>query len=94
MSSEEPVEILKSQSHNLNTNKIFYVGKQQPVYVPCRVPSYTKDVRTLRVKVLLTQQLNLSMLHKLCWCCLQQWDIVVSLWRGTNSFDNSLGCMG
>lgn len=79
MSSEEPVEILKSQSHNLNTNKIFYVGKQQPVYGACRVPSYTKDARTLRVKVLLTQQFNMSMLHNICECCLQQWDIDVSL---------------
>lgn len=69
MSSEGLVEILKSQSHNLITNKIFYVGKQQPVYVACHVPSYTKDARTLRVKVLLTQQLSMSMIHNLCWCC-------------------------
>lgn len=58
-----------------------------------REPSHTKD-RNRRMKVLFRHRLNLSMFNKLYGCCLQQWDLAVSLWRTTYCFGSRVGSLG
>lgn len=58
-----------------------------------QVLSCTKDAG-VGVKDLNRHLINISIFSGLCRCCVQQWGLVVSLWRTTYSLHSSLGCLG